>query len=71
MILSKGIFGKIYDNINLFIPVNNIKDWIFEENSFKKGKKCIEKDRPIKVIISDIKFSSTKYNCICNLDESK
>lgn len=69
LILSKGIFGKIYDTINLFIPENNIKDWSFDENTFKKGKKVINKDKSVKVIITDIKFNSTKYNCICKLDD--
>jgi DNA-directed RNA polymerase subunit E'/Rpb7 len=69
---SKGIFSKMYDNINIFVPESNIKDikdWIYENDSYKNKKngKVIDKNSEIQVIINDIKFNSTKYNCVCSL----
>ena len=67
MIMAKGIFGKIYDNINFFIPESSLKDWIFENGGFKKGKKKITKNETIEAIITDIRYEPNKYNCICSL----
>lgn len=66
---SKGIFGKIYENINIFIPENYIKDWKYVEDSYVKDESKITKDIQIDVKVKDIKFNSTKYNCICSLNE--
>lgn len=77
LILAKGIFGKLYDNINLFIPESSLKKkgWIFKEDSFflsssskeKEKDKKIDKKTEINVLIKDIKFNTNKYNCICDL----
>lgn len=69
---SKGIFGKIYDNINVFVPEINfkdLKDWKFSNDSYTNTKngRVINKDSQIEVVISDIKFNSTKYNCVCSM----
>lgn len=93
LILPKGIFGKLYDSISLFVPDEYIKGWTFKgdryisnvsnvsseneenkesddsdnENKENKENKTITKDHEVKVIIHDIKFNTTKYNCICKL----
>ena len=69
---SKGIFGKIYDNINIFIPESNfkdLKDWKFSNDSYTNSKngRVINKDSSVDVVITDIKFNSTKYNCVCSI----
>jgi DNA-directed RNA polymerase subunit E'/Rpb7 len=67
MIVTKGVFGKIHDNINFFIPESSLKGWAFDQENFKKGKKKITKNEMIEAIITDIRFETTKYNCICAL----
>lgn len=73
LLSSKGIFGKIYDNISVFVPeVNMGKDWKYDEDCYKKVKdekviQVIDKNTTIEVVIVDIKFNSTKYNCVCSL----
>jgi len=68
LILSKGIFGKLYDHINIFIPSVNMGGWTFseEENVFKNKEDRIDKETMIDATIKDIKYNTTKYNCICN-----
>ena len=68
LILSKGIFGKLYDHINIFIPSVNMGGWEFseEENVFKNKDDRIDKDTMVDATIKDIKYNTTKYNCICN-----
>jgi DNA-directed RNA polymerase subunit E'/Rpb7 len=66
---SKGIFGKIYDNINIFVPEIKMENWKYSNDSYIKKNKTINKDTLIQVKIIDIKFNSTKYNCICSLLE--
>ena len=67
LILDKGVFGKIYDNISVFIPEINMKDWKFGEGKYKKDEKVIDKESFVNCVITDIKFNTTKYNCICSL----
>ena len=77
LILPKGIFGKLYDSISLFVPDEYIKGWTFkgdkyvlnesENESTDSENKTITKDHEVKVMIHDIKFNTTKYNCICKL----
>jgi DNA-directed RNA polymerase subunit E'/Rpb7 len=67
LILDKGVFGKIYDNISVFIPETNMKEWKFSDGKYKKDEKIIDKDTYVKCTITDIKFNTTKYNCICSL----
>ena len=90
LILPKGIFGKLYDSISLFVPDEYIKGWTFKgdryvsnvsnvssekdesdnennEDNEDNENKTITKDHEVKVIIHDIKFNTTKYNCICKL----
>lgn len=69
---SKGIFGKIYDNINVFVPEINfkdLKDWKFSNDSYTNTKngRVINKESQVEVVITDIKFNSTKYNCVCSI----
>lgn len=68
LILSKGIFGKLYDHINIFIPAVNMGGWTFseEENVFKNKGDHIDKETNVEATIKDIKYNTTKYNCICN-----
>jgi DNA-directed RNA polymerase subunit E'/Rpb7 len=71
LLSSKGIFSKIYDNINIFIPETNIKDfkdWKYSNESYiHKNGKVVNKESVIDITINDIKFNSTKYNCVCSL----
>jgi DNA-directed RNA polymerase subunit E'/Rpb7 len=72
MISSKGIFGKIYDNINIFVPESNfkdLKDWKFSNDSYTNSKngRIVNKESTVDIVITDIKFNSTKYNCVCSM----
>ena len=72
LILSKGIFGKIYENINFFIPDTNLneKEYNFDSttSSFKKKDNTeIDKKTEVFVIIDQLKYDSIKYNCITYL----
>lgn len=67
ILASKGIFSKTYDSISIFVPEINIKDWKYANESYTKGGKVINKDTTIDIVINDIKFNSTKYNCVCSL----
>lgn len=67
---SKGVFGKLYDNISIFVPENTMKNWKYTNESYINtinDKVVINKDTLIEVVIDDIKFNSTKYNCVCSL----
>ncbi len=68
ILASKGIFSKLYDNINIFVPETNIKDWKFSNDSYtNKTGRVIDKNTVFDVVVDDIKFNSTKYNCVCSL----
>ena len=72
LIVQKGIFGKLYDIISIFVPESYMKEWTFSNDSFvydsgTKIEKIIQKQKPLQVMIMDIKFNHTKYNCICKL----
>jgi DNA-directed RNA polymerase subunit E'/Rpb7 len=69
ILATKGIFSKLYDNINVFVPESNIKDWKYSNDSYIKSDRVIDKDTVINVVINDIKFNSTKYNCVCCLSD--
>jgi DNA-directed RNA polymerase subunit E'/Rpb7 len=70
-IVESGIFGKIYEKINFFIPNKNLTDLSFvfneEEQSYKNEKELITKETEIKVVIEEIKYDLLKYNCITSL----
>jgi len=76
LILSKGIFGKIYDNINFFIPDTNLTEmgYVFDSttSSFKNEKKnknkLIDKSTNVSVVIDQLKYDLIKYNCITYLE---
>ena len=80
LILSKGIFGKLYDNINFFIPESSLKQsgYIFDTdtNVFKKEdededetetKTFITCKTEVNSIIEQLKYDTVKYNCIVRL----
>ncbi len=68
IINDKGVFGRLYDdNISLFIPQNKLKDWEFEDGCYIQKNKKISKERIVDVIITDFKYITNKYNCICKL----
>ena len=72
MIISKGVFGKLakYDSISFLIPDSHMKEWTFQDGIFAHRdhpEKKISKDTPVRVVIDDIKFNQTKYNCVCSL----
>ena len=75
LIINKGIFGKVYDLFSIFIPETNMKSYSFngekgnESFSHKTKTEILSRDTLINAVISDIKFSGTKYNCLCILDE--
>jgi hypothetical protein len=74
LILSKGIFGKIYDNINFFIPDTNLVEngYVFDSttSSFKNENKnkLIDKSTNVSVVIDQLKYDLIKYNCITYLE---
>ncbi len=70
LIIEKGIFGKLYDMISLFIPSDQLKDWEFEKDttSFKRNGVIIEKNVEISAVIDEIKFNGIRYNCLCKID---
>ena len=77
LILSKGIFGKLYDNINFFIPESSLKQsgYIFdaEQNLFKREedenetKIFITCKTEVNTVIEQLKYDTVKYNCIVRL----
>lgn len=69
LLLSKGIFGKLYDNINFFVPETNLNQlgYVFENDKFVKGKEKIDCKTEISVKIEQLKFDTLKYNCITQL----
>ena len=72
LILSKGVFGKLYDNINFFIPETSLiqAGYIFESdsNSFKNEETDqISCNTEVNAIIDQIKYDTIKYNCIVRL----
>ena len=76
LVLSKGIFGKMYDNINFFIPDTNLTEmgYVFNNTttSFNNDKKkaVIDKTTNVEVVIDQLKYDLIKYNCITYLDNS-
>jgi DNA-directed RNA polymerase subunit E'/Rpb7 len=71
LIIAKGIFGKLYESISLFIPDTYLSEWVYKNDTFElktDSSKTITKQTPISVTVSDIKFNTTKYNCICKLN---
>ena len=71
LIVQKGIFGKIYDNINIFVPENSLKklDYQFNEskNSYENDNHIITNQTEISVAIEQYKYDMIKYNCISQL----
>ena len=78
LILSKGIFGKLYDNINFFIPESSLKQsgYIFDadQNLFKREedenetKIFITCKTEVNTVIEQLKYDTVKYNCIVRLN---
>jgi DNA-directed RNA polymerase subunit E'/Rpb7 len=74
LILSKGVFGKMYENINFFIPETalSLSAYTFDAatNSFKADNKeditCVKN---VDVIIDQLKCDTLKYNCIVYLEQ--
>ena len=70
-IIETGVFGKVYEKINFFIPNKNLTDLFFvfneEEQYYKNENDKIDKDTEIKVIIEEMKYDLLKYNCITSL----
>ena len=68
LIIQKGVFGKMYGVINLFIPESYLKGWIFQGDHFVSGEgDVLGKESTVVAVITDTKFATTKYNCICSL----
>ena len=79
LILSKGIFGKLYDNINFFIPESSLKQsgYIFDadQNLFKREKEDEDETKifitcktEVNTVIEQLKYDTVKYNCIVRLN---
>jgi DNA-directed RNA polymerase subunit E'/Rpb7 len=71
LIIAKGVFGKLHDSISLFIPDIYLSDWVYKNDTFELKSDpthVITKQSPISVKVADIKFNTTKYNCICKLN---
>jgi len=69
LILSKGVFGKLYENINFFIPESNLNKlgYVFEKDQFVAKDERIDLKNEIKVKIEKLKYDTVKYNCITQL----
>jgi DNA-directed RNA polymerase subunit E'/Rpb7 len=69
LILSKGVFGKLYDNINFFIPESNLVllGYVFDTDKFVKKEEKVDCKNEIRVKIEQIKYDTVKYNCITQL----
>lgn len=70
LIIAKGIFGKLYQSISLFIPETYLSpEWEYKNDTFvhSVSKNVITKQTDVTVSVVDMKFNSTKYNCICKL----
>ena len=76
-IISRGVFGKLYDRIFLFIPDSFMgSDWIYAGEgggdggffSNKKTKKSIRIGCDTKARIVEIRYEIVKYNCICSIN---
>jgi hypothetical protein len=70
LILSKGVFGKMYENINFFIPemALSLSGYTFDTNVFKSpNKEDITCTKSVNVIIDQLKCDTLKYNCIVDL----
>lgn len=73
LILSKGIFGKLYENINFFIPETTLLDTGYkfdnDTSSFTHEQKdTITCKTEVNVTIDQLKYDTLKYNCIVLLD---
>lgn len=67
---SKGVFGKLYENISIFVPENSMKNWKYSNESYMSTvnkDQVINKDTLVEIVVDEIKFNSTKYNCVCSL----
>ena len=71
LIIQKGIFGKIWNSVNLFIPESYMNGWVYKSDRFvhPTGKE-VTRDTMVSATITDIKFAVTKYNCICEMSRS-
>lgn len=76
LILSKGIFGKLYDNINFFIPESSLKQSgyifdtdtsVFKSESETETETFITCKTEVNTIIEQLKYDTVKYNCIVRL----
>jgi len=71
LIQQKGIFGKLYNNIHFFIPENNLinSGYVFnpDENYFNNENDIIDCKSEVNVMIDQIQYDTTKYNCITKL----
>jgi hypothetical protein len=81
LIIQKGIFGKMTgsDTITFLIPAEtSLKEWVFINDTFKRGKKSLTKNTFLTAVITDVRFDSEKrdlndkitggFNCICRLE---
>jgi len=73
LILSKGIFGKLYENINFFIPESNLiqSGYTFESDKFVNKNDTIDSNTEISAKIEQLKYDTIKYNCITQLVQFK
>lgn len=71
LILAKGVFGKLYDNINFFIPETSLTQagYTFDlnTNSFENKNENITCKTEVSAIIDQLKYDTIKYNCIVRL----
>ena len=75
-IFNHGIFAQIEDKIKILIPVATMRDYSFDHSGsveapgipvFKSSTVTIGKHDTIKIIITDVKYSKNRYNCIGKL----
>jgi DNA-directed RNA polymerase subunit E'/Rpb7 len=70
LIIAKGIFGKIFQSISLFIPDTYLSpEWVYKNDTFVHSttQQVITKQTDVTVSVVDMKFNTTKYNCICKI----
>ena len=76
-IFNHGIFAQVEDKIKILVPSSTISDYFFQKNQSdsipascfcKKDKSSIiKKNDTISIIITDVKYSKNRYNCIGKL----
>lgn len=65
-ILTTGILTSIQDKIKVFIPAKNIKNYVYENDTFvhKKTKKRLEVGDLIDTVLDAVKYEQQSFKCV-------